>query len=153
MLKAWSDFLTKACCVSAHAAAGRLDDELRLVRVRGRIGRESAQWWGLAAAGERNGRPDDAEALALATHQLRQGPDYATALSLPLPLHLAGLAEAYVLPTISGGDRSDEQEADDSGDEVTRTELSESAQDLDPGLSDAVSLAEEPDPHDQLSLF
>lgn len=45
--------------------------------------------------------PDDgdrAEALALAVHQLRQAPDYADALSLPLPLHLAEQADEYVLP-------------------------------------------------------
>ncbi|MGV9249474.1 RNaseH domain-containing protein [Streptomyces sp. NPDC003710] len=34
-------------------------------------------------------KPDDPEALALAMHQLRQAPDYAAALSLPPPLHLA----------------------------------------------------------------
>ncbi|MFJ6512662.1 pPIWI_RE module domain-containing protein [Streptomyces sp. NPDC091406] len=46
--------------------------------------------------------PDDGdspEALALAVHQLRQAPDYLDALSLPLPLHLASLAQHYVLPT------------------------------------------------------
>jgi hypothetical protein len=42
---------------------------------------------------------DVPEALALAVHQLRQAPDLPDALSLPLPLHLAGLAQEYVLPT------------------------------------------------------
>ncbi len=44
---------------------------------------------------------DSPEALALAVHQLRQAPDYLDALSLPLPLHLASLAQHYVLPTVS----------------------------------------------------
>lgn len=52
------------------------------------------------------GKPDDAEALALAVHQLRQAPDYAAALSLPLPLHLAGLAQAYVLPMLVESDEN-----------------------------------------------
>ncbi|MDR3084340.1 MAG: RNaseH domain-containing protein, partial [Streptomyces sp.] len=162
-----------------HAPAGRLDDELRLVRVRGGGGRECAQWWGLSDPGSPHGQPagfwrqspvrdggrvfystterpgsfpvspsldrlatrvtaagnltsqsgkpawnptlmeivvlgchdgdsvaaamgqapDDAEAIALAVHQLRQSPDYNADLSLPLPLHLAGLAQEYVLPT------------------------------------------------------
>ncbi|WP_406351721.1 pPIWI_RE module domain-containing protein [Streptomyces sp. NBC_00658] len=221
-----------------HAGAGRLDDELRLVRVRGRAGRETAQWWGLAAPGNPNGqpagfwaeavdgeeqrssgdrlfystterpgsfaispaldrlatrvnasgnltsqagtgawnptlveiavigchpgglgagqqtqKPDDAEALALAMHQLRQAPDYTTALSLPLPLHLAGLAQAYVLPMFAEGDTTDEQEADDLMNEAPQGELAASAQELDPDLSDVVSLSEEPDLRDQLSLF
>lgn len=42
---------------------------------------------------------DVPEALALAVHQLRQAPDLPDALSLPLPLHLAGLSQEYVLPT------------------------------------------------------
>jgi hypothetical protein len=42
---------------------------------------------------------DEPEALALAVHQLRQAPDYLDALSTPLPMHLASLAQAYVLPT------------------------------------------------------
>jgi hypothetical protein len=222
-----------------HAPAGRLDDELRLVRVRGRTGRETAQWWGLAGPGSANGqpagfwaqapiggseqrstderifystterpgsfaispaldriatrvnaagnltsqagtgawnptlveiavlgchprggdtdrrsqRPDDPEALALAMHQLRQAPDYAAALSLPLPLHLAGLAQAYVLPMFTEGDSTDEREAEDTGDEAVLSELSEAAQDLDPDLIEAIELVGEPDPYDQLSLF
>ncbi|MEU0131190.1 RNaseH domain-containing protein [Streptomyces sp. NPDC006289] len=36
----------------------------------------------------------------LAVHQLRRAPDCATALSLPLPLHLAGPARVYVLPML-----------------------------------------------------
>ncbi|MFD6966799.1 pPIWI_RE module domain-containing protein [Streptomyces sp. NPDC059949] len=42
---------------------------------------------------------DDPEALAMAAHLLRQPPDYPQALAHPLPLHLAGLAQEYVLPT------------------------------------------------------
>ncbi|MEW2220778.1 DUF3962 domain-containing protein [Streptomyces sp. NPDC006990] len=176
---------------TGHAPAGRLDDELRLVRVRGGGGRECAQWWGLAEPGNPHGQPagfwkqpqgqpqdgaetgervfystterpgtfavspaldrlatrvtaagnltsqsgkpawnptlveiavlgchdggdaarpatgepDDAEALALAMHQLRQAPDYKAALSLPLPLHLAAHAQEYVLPTFTQGDQ------------------------------------------------
>lgn len=41
-------------------------------------------------------------------HQLRMAPDYPVALSLPLPLHLAGLAQAYVLPTVAAEDEEAE---------------------------------------------
>ncbi|MEU1995502.1 DUF3962 domain-containing protein [Nocardia gamkensis] len=58
---------------------------------------------------------DDPEAFALAMHQLRQAPDYLDALSLPLPLHLAGLAQEYVLPTESEDDATDPDEADAPG--------------------------------------
>jgi hypothetical protein len=43
---------------------------------------------------------DIPEALALAVHRLRQAPDYLDALALPLPVHLAKLAQQYVLPTV-----------------------------------------------------
>ncbi|MGV9786736.1 pPIWI_RE module domain-containing protein [Streptomyces sp. NPDC003435] len=176
-----------------HAPPGGIDDELRLVRVRDRAGRETAQWWGLAEPGKAHGQPagfwsapsrggeqhpagervfyssterpgtfaispaldrlsarvnaagnltsqagtgawnpalteiavlgchpergdeppsppvpDDPEAIALAMHQLRMAPDYPVALSMPLPLHLAGLAQAYVLPTIAEEDQEAE---------------------------------------------
>lgn len=208
---------------TGHAPAGRLDDELRLVRVRGCGGRESAQWWGLAEPGKPHGqpagfwaqnpqqrygdgassrdrvfystterpgthaispaldrlatrvnaagnltaqagtsawnptlveiavlgchedddsaapvleRPDDPEALALTMHQLRQAPDYAAALSLPLPLHLAGLAQAYVLPTLADGDRTSNEESDTpAGNQSTE----------DPDLADAAGLSTTPD--------
>ncbi|MER5758496.1 DUF3962 domain-containing protein [Streptomyces sp. NPDC002082] len=182
---------------TGHAGAGRLDDELRLVRIRGRAGRETAQWWGLAEPGKAHGqpagfwalpvtdeerrspqerifystterpgthaispaldrlatrvnaaghltsqagtgawnptlveiavlgchtetdtldhvgqRPDEPEAIALAMHQMRQAPDYPAPLSLPLPLHLAGLAQEYVLPMLSGGEPAEEGEHD-----------------------------------------
>ncbi|MFJ2033741.1 pPIWI_RE module domain-containing protein [Streptosporangium sp. NPDC087985] len=174
---------------TGHAPAGRLDPDLRLLRVRDTSGRETPQWWGignpsgvngLAAglwtetsdsrvfysttdkagtfrasaveadklaprplrAGKRKGEltidteipawnptlmeisvlgchpasPDEEgdipEALALAVHQLRQAADYLDALSLPLPLHLAALAQEYVLPTIP-------EEEDGSGDPAT----------------------------------
>ncbi len=42
---------------------------------------------------------DNPEAIAMALHQQRQAPDYRDALRLPLPLHLAQLAQEYVLPT------------------------------------------------------
>jgi hypothetical protein len=205
---------------TGHAPAGRLDDELRLVRVRGCGGRESAQWWGLADPGKPHGqpagfwaqqrygdgassrervfystterpgthaispaldrlatrvnaagnltsqagtsawnptlveiavlgchedddsaapvleKPDAPEALALAMHQLRQAPDYAASLSLPLPLHLAGLAQAYVLPTLADGDRTSNEESDTpAGDQSTE----------DPDLADAAGLSTTPD--------
>lgn len=53
---------------------------------------------------------DSAEALALAVHQLRQAPDYLDALSLPLPLHLASLAQHYVLPTIAEAEAGEAEE-------------------------------------------
>ncbi|MFF3014012.1 pPIWI_RE module domain-containing protein [Streptomyces sp. NPDC057939] len=202
-----------------HAPAGRLDDELRLVRVRGFGGRETAQWWGLADPGKPHGQPagfwtqnpleqdgaflgervfystterpgthavspaldrlatrvnaasnltsqagtsawnptlveiavlgcheagpaavapDNAEALALAVHQLRHAPDYNAALSLPLPLHLAGLAQAYVLPMFAERDGSSNEGAAESASE-------QNVEGLDPDLTDAAGLATEPD--------
>ncbi|MFF4989044.1 pPIWI_RE module domain-containing protein [Streptosporangium saharense] len=44
---------------------------------------------------------DDPEALAAVLHQMRRPPDYPDALALPLPLHLARLAQEYVLPVPS----------------------------------------------------
>jgi hypothetical protein len=88
--------------------------------------------------------PDDGdspEALALAAHQLRQAPDLPDALSLPLPLHLAGLAQEYVLPT-----RASEDEP----------AYADAVSDADPGEAAAPGLAREPEPQDeleQLSLF
>ncbi|MFF8784490.1 pPIWI_RE module domain-containing protein [Streptomyces sp. NPDC015125] len=200
-----------------HAPPGGIDDELRLVRVRGRAGRETAQWWGLAEPGKAHGQPagfwavrpsgdarrepgervfhssterpgtfaispaldrlaarvnaagnltsqagtgawnptlveiavlgchterdaeppsppvpDEPEAIALATHQLRMAPDYPVALSLPLPLHLAGLAQAYVLPTVA---------ADEPGAETTDGETA-----ADPSDERAESPPDAPDP-------
>ncbi|MDO0933206.1 DUF3962 domain-containing protein [Streptomyces sp. DG2A-72] len=212
---------------AGHAPAGRLDDELRLVRVRGCGGRETAQWWGLAEPGKPHGqpagfwaqtspssggapsgdrifystterpgthavspaldrlatrvnaagnltsqagtpawnptlveiavlgchadddpavpalgKPDEAEALALAVHQLRQAPDYAAALSLPLPLHLAGLAQAYVLPMLAESDGTPGGETAEPSDERRR---STTGDDLDPDLMDAAGLTTEPE--------
>jgi hypothetical protein len=84
---------------------------------------------------------DSPEALALAAHQLRQAPDVPDALSLPLPLHLAGLAQEYVLPT-----RAEEDE----------TPSADAAADADPDAGATPGLAREPEPQDeqeQLSLF
>jgi hypothetical protein len=75
---------------------------------------------------------DDPEAYALAMHQMRQAPDYLDALTLPLPLHMASLAQEYVLPTLAedaaaGGGAAqepapevadDQQEPSDVHDEV-----------------------------------
>ncbi|MER6916006.1 DUF3962 domain-containing protein [Streptomyces sp. NPDC000594] len=193
-----------------HAPPGGIDDELRLVRVRGRAGRETAQWWGLAEPGRAHGQPagfwaapsrggeprvpdervfhstterpgtfaispaldrlaarvnaagnltsqagtgawnptlveiavlgchgergaeplsprvaDEPEAIALAMHQLRMAPDYPVALSFPLPLHLAGLAQAYVLPTVTaeepGTEANDAEAAPEPLDERTES--------------------------------
>ncbi|MFJ4097343.1 pPIWI_RE module domain-containing protein [Kitasatospora sp. NPDC089913] len=83
---------------------------------------------------------DDPEALALAVHQLRQAPDLPDALSLPLPLHLAGLAQEYVLPTLADDEAATDPTAD-----------------ADPDSAAAAGLAQAPEPDDgapgQLSLF
>ncbi|KNB53627.1 pPIWI_RE module domain-containing protein [Streptomyces caatingaensis] len=226
-----------------HAPERRLDDELRLVRVRGRAGRETAQWWGVAHAGKPNGQPagfwslppgddgllpaeervfysttdrprthaispsldrlttrvnaagrltsqagtaawnpalveiavlgchpegdagghrDRPEAIAMAMHQLRQAPDYPDALSLPLPLHLAGLAQAYVLPTFTE-EVDEEDDTATAGEEAERdvsaaeqdgsTAREDPASDLDPDLAEAAGLAGAPEPAEQLPLF
>ncbi|RKN08191.1 pPIWI_RE module domain-containing protein [Streptomyces radicis] len=77
--------------------------------------------------------PDDGdspEALALAVHQLRQAPDLPDALSLPLPLHLAGLAQEYVLPT-----------RNDDGEDPT-----DAAADADPDTASAPGVETAPEP-------
>ncbi|MGW4647337.1 pPIWI_RE module domain-containing protein [Kitasatospora sp. NPDC004289] len=79
---------------------------------------------------------DQPEALALAMHQLRQAPDYQDALSLPLPLHLAGLAQAYVLPVIAEAAEVEDADAE-----------------ADPDLVDAPGLAQAPEEDGQLALF
>lgn len=71
---------------------------------------------------------DDPEAFALAVHQLRQAPDYPDPLLLPLPLHMASLAQEYVLPTVA-----------DNGDETAALT--------------APALTQKPDPAEQLALF
>ncbi|WP_406431800.1 RNaseH domain-containing protein [Streptomyces sp. NBC_01589] len=49
--------------------------------------------------------------FALLTHVLRQPSDYDQALALPLPLHLAGLAQEYVLPTPKGDETEEADRA------------------------------------------
>ena len=103
---------------------------------------------------------DKPEALALAVHQLRQAPDYLDALSTPLPMHLASLAQAYVLPTRAEEDEdAEEDETDTAGtatSSATETNLAsalgiiagatmEDEADLDPELSDAPGLAQGPE--------
>ncbi|WP_239405660.1 pPIWI_RE module domain-containing protein [Frankia sp. Cj3] len=84
---------------------------------------------------------DDPHTLALAAHQLRQAPDYLDALSLPLPLHLAGLAQEYVLPTL----------ADDPGDDegTTSADPADAIEDIE-GIFGVPAAAEDesadPDP-------
>lgn len=53
---------------------------------------------------------DSPKALATAVHQLRQAPDYLDALSLPLPMHLASLAQQYILPTVTASETDSEEE-------------------------------------------
>ncbi|MGK5636845.1 pPIWI_RE module domain-containing protein [Streptomyces sp. URMC 126] len=72
---------------------------------------------------------DDPQAIASVVHLLRLPPDYPAALSMPLPLHLAGLGQDYVLPH-----RAPVEDA--SGD---------LAADADPGQGPAPGLEEEPD--------
>lgn len=81
-------------------------------------------------------KPDEPEALALAMHQLRQAPDYAAALSLPLPLHLAGLAQAYVLPTLADGDGTSNEDWDSPAGNQSME---------DPDLAEAAGLSTTPD--------
>ncbi|MET8980499.1 DUF3962 domain-containing protein [Streptomyces sp. NPDC004539] len=75
---------------------------------------------------------DVPEALALAVHQLRQAPDLPDALSLPLPLHLAGLAQEYVLPTVG-------EDGEGEGDSAT---------DADPDTAAAPGIETAPEPLD-----
>lgn len=89
------------------------------------------------------GKPDDAEALALAVHQLRQAPDYAAALSLPLPLHLAGLAQAYVLPMLVQSDEASTGAT--AGPTVEQEQASTTDNHSDPDLMDAAGLTTEPE--------
>ena len=103
---------------------------------------------------------DEPEALALAVHQLRQAPDYLDALSMPLPMHLASLAQAYVLPTRAEEDEeAEEADTDTAGTATsgaTDTNLAsalgiiaetttEDEADLDPELPDAPGLAQAPE--------
>ncbi|WP_338058316.1 RNaseH domain-containing protein [Streptomyces antioxidans] len=95
----------------------------------------------LAVLGCHLGDDDSPEALALAAHQLREAPDLPDALSLPLPLHLAGLAQEYVLPT-----RAEEDE----------TPSVDAAGDADPDTGAVPGFAGEPEPREeqkQLSFF
>ncbi|WP_351232247.1 DUF3962 domain-containing protein [Streptomyces sp. NPDC002133] len=93
---------------------------------------------------------DDPQALALNAHLLRQPPDYPEALALPLPLHLAGLGQQYVLPT-----RTEHSTPD--GEEQPPGELRDSgdpAADPDPSEEAAPGIEEEPDTQEgQLTLF
>lgn len=106
------------------------------------------------ASGDAQG--DNPEALALAVHQLRQAPDYADSLSLPLPLHLAGLAQHYVLPTIADEDDVSASSVPDDlagllGTETTSVE--DESSDTDPDLADAPGLAQAPEPDGELTLI
>ncbi|MFE2269838.1 pPIWI_RE module domain-containing protein [Streptomyces lavendulae] len=95
----------------------------------------------LAVLGCHPGDGDEPEALALAVHQLRQAPDLPDALSLPLPLHLAGLAQEYVLPT-----RNEED-----GDGGVTGSVADPAADADPDAAAAPGVETGPGP-EQLAL-
>jgi hypothetical protein len=99
---------------------------------------------------------DDPRAFASLTHILRQSPDYTQATALPLPLHLAGLAQEYVLPTPKSGDVADEEGAAAEA-WVGSDSSAEPAADPDPEDQPLPDL-EEPDGSEvegdgQLSLF
>ncbi|MER6446029.1 pPIWI_RE module domain-containing protein [Streptomyces venezuelae] len=88
---------------------------------------------------------DAPESFASAVHLLRQPPDYPEALSLPLPLHLAGLGQDYVLPHRASPEASAEV-----------SEISDPVKDPDPTQGQAAGLEEEADvveTADQLVLF
>jgi hypothetical protein len=88
---------------------------------------------------------DDPESLALAVHQLRQPPDYPQALALPLPLHLAGLGQEYVLPTLA---EEVEDEATAVGDLRSTDASVIPANDGDPDPAMAAGLFTDPDPEE-----
>ncbi|WP_214105068.1 pPIWI_RE module domain-containing protein [Acrocarpospora catenulata] len=88
---------------------------------------------------------DDPESLALAVHQLRQPPDYPQALALPLPLHLAGLGQEYVLPTLA---EEVEDEATAVADLHSIDASVVSAGDGDPDPAMAAGLFTEQDPEE-----
>jgi len=103
---------------------------------------------------------DDPEALALAVHQLRQAPDYLDALSMPLPMHLASLAQAYVLPVRAEEDKEAEEADTDTAGKAASSATgtsqasalgiiaeatTEDEADLDHELPDAPGLAQAPE--------
>ncbi|MFJ2231318.1 pPIWI_RE module domain-containing protein [Streptomyces halstedii] len=107
---------------------------------------------------------DSPEALALAVHQLRQAPDYLDALSLPLPLHLASLAQHYVLPTVTEGEAEAEEPfpaetkggVDDQRVAEVLGVIAEAVNiepvDVDPEYAEEPGLAQAPE-EEQLALF
>ncbi|MGW4321105.1 pPIWI_RE module domain-containing protein [Streptomyces sp. NPDC004684] len=99
----------------------------------------------LAVLGCHRADGDEPEALALAVHQLRQAPDLPDALSLPLPLHLAGLAQEYVLPTVNEtGDESSDSTADSDPDTVAAPGVETAPEVEEPGLEPWETLPEHP---------
>ncbi|RKS78732.1 uncharacterized protein DUF3893 [Actinomadura pelletieri DSM 43383] len=56
---------------------------------------------------------DDPETLALVAHHLRQPPEYDQDLRIPLPLHLARLAEEYILPLVDESEEDSEPATDE----------------------------------------
>ncbi|MEV7969262.1 RNaseH domain-containing protein [Sphaerisporangium sp. NPDC088356] len=88
---------------------------------------------------------DDPESLALAVHHLRQPPDYPQALALPLPLHLAGLGQEYVLPTLAE-EVEDEASAVEDPQSIDAEVIPAGDGALDPAV--AAGLFTEPDPEE-----
>lgn len=107
---------------------------------------------------------DKPEAYALTVHQMRQAPDYLDALALPLPLHLAGLAQEYVLPTVAEEDETatpepvadaDESDASSAPDPLVDAlglipQQRRPSEDRDVDVSDAPGLAQAPEESDYL---
>jgi|GEM_PF-1954273 len=91
---------------------------------------------------------DEPEALALVVHQLRQAPDYLDALSTPLPIHLASLAQAYVLPTRAEEDEEAE-EAEEPGTDTAGTATSGTT---DTNLASALGIVAETTTEDEADL-
>lgn len=97
---------------------------------------------------------DDPRSLALLTHVLRQPSDYDQALALPLPLHLAGMAQEYVLPTPKDDD-ADTADAVAAGQSGASDDLDD-AQDASPVEQPVPNLELEAldlDTEGQLQLF
>ncbi|MFJ3987686.1 pPIWI_RE module domain-containing protein [Streptomyces sp. NPDC090032] len=89
----------------------------------------------LAVLGCHTADGDDPQALAMTAHLLRQPPDYPQALAHPLPLHLAALAQEYVLPTRAEDAPEGTDESGAAGDR-----LDDAAVDADPVTQAAAGL-------------
>ncbi|MGW4051437.1 pPIWI_RE module domain-containing protein [Streptomyces sp. NPDC004779] len=109
----------------------------------------------LAVLGCHTDDGDDPEALAMAAHLLRQPPDYPQALAHPLPLHLAGLAQEYVLPTLAeatADTSNDSRAAGDPFDDADPAAQAAAGLDMAVQVDEWEALAEDEE-EGQLSLF